>query len=89
MYRSAHTLAGRPPTKITLRVEKRYRNTLIRSRVTATSIEGALELAGEGARVVFPIDAEAFFVPAKQVLRVNLGPEGSEVVLASGHGIGR
>jgi hypothetical protein len=51
---------------ITLRVEKRYGNTLIRSRVAAASIEGALELAGEGARVVFPIDAEAFFASAKE-----------------------
>ena len=49
---------------ITLRVEKRYGNVLVRSRVTAASIEGALELAGEGARVVFPIDGEAFFAKA-------------------------
>jgi hypothetical protein len=66
MYRTAHALAGRSPTMITLRVEKRYGNTLIRSRVTATSIEQALRRAGEGARVVFPIDGEAFFAPAKE-----------------------
>ncbi len=89
MYRSAHTLAGRSPTMITLRVEKRYGNTLVRSRVTATSIEGALERAGEGARVVFPIDAEAFFAPAKQDPRTNRGPEDGEAVLPSGRVIGR
>ncbi len=89
MYRSAHALAGRSPTMITLRVEKRYGNTLVRSRVTATSIEGALELAGEGARVVFPIDGEAFFAPAEGAPRANRGPEDGEVVLPSGHGIGR
>jgi hypothetical protein len=74
---------------ITLRVEKRYGNTLIRSRVTAASVEGALELAGEGARVVFPIDGEAFFAPAEGALRANRGPEDGEAVLALGHGIGR
>ena len=74
---------------ITLRVEKRYGNTLVRSRVTATSIEGALELAGEGARVVFPIDGEAFFVPAEEDRRATRGPEDCEVVLRSRRVIGR
>ncbi len=89
MYRSAHAPAGRPPTMITLRVEKRYGNTLVRSRVTAASIEGALELAGEGARVVFPIDGQAFFAPAEEDPRANRGPEDGEAVLASGRVIGR
>ncbi len=40
-----------------------------RAGVTAPSIERALEIAGEGkpghmVRLVFPIDSEAFFVPA-------------------------
>ena len=40
-----------------------------RVRVTATSIERALEIAGEGkpgrrVRLVFPIDPDVFFVPA-------------------------
>ena len=40
-----------------------------RVRVTAPSIERALEIAGEGkssrkVRLVFPIDSEVFFVPA-------------------------
>jgi hypothetical protein len=74
---------------ITLRVEKRYSSTLIRSRLTATSIEGALELAGEGARVVFPIDGEAFFVPAEEDRRATRGPEDCEVVLRSRRVIGR
>ena len=88
MYRSAHALAGRPPSMITLCVEKRYRNTLIRSRVTAPSIEGALELAGEGARVVFPIDSQAFFAFAKEDFQANRGPEDSEVVLPARRVIG-
>ena len=40
-----------------------------RVRITATSIERALEIAGEGkpgrrVRLVFPIDPDVFFVPA-------------------------
>jgi hypothetical protein len=40
-----------------------------RVRVTATSIERAVEIAGEGkpgrrVRLVFPIDPEVFFLPA-------------------------
>ena len=73
---------------ITLRVEKRYGNTLVRSRVTAASIEGALALAGEGASVVFPIDGQAFFVPAEEGPRANRGPEDNEVVLPLGHVVG-
>ena len=39
-----------------------------RARLTTSSIERALELAGEGkpgrsVRLIFPIDSEAFFVP--------------------------
>ena len=45
-----------------------------RVRVTATSIEGALEIAGEGkpgrrVRLVFPIDPEVFFLPAASGMR--------------------
>ena len=64
MYRTAHALAGRSPAMITLRVEKRYGTASMRFSVTAPSIEEALELAGEGARVVFPIEGEAFFAKA-------------------------
>jgi hypothetical protein len=89
MYRTAHALAGRSPTMITLRVEKRYGNTLIRSRVTAASIEQALRLAGKSARVVFPVDGEAFFASAKEDFRANRGPEDSEAVLPLGRVMGR
>ena len=89
MHRTAHALAGRPPTMITLRVEKRYGNTLVRSRVTARSIEGALELAGEGARIVFPIDGGAFFAPTKQDPQANREPEDGEAVLPARRGAGR
>ncbi len=45
-----------------------------RARITTTSIERALELAGGGkpgrrVRLVFPIDSEAFFVPGDPALR--------------------
>jgi hypothetical protein len=50
-----------PPTMISIRVQKRRGEATVRFRVTAPSIERALEIAGEGARVVFPIDGEEFF----------------------------
>jgi len=46
---------------IAVTVEKSYGTTIARVRVRATSIERALRLAGEGARVVFPIEAELYF----------------------------
>lgn len=49
---------------ITVTIVKSYGPAIVRTRVTATSIERALQLAGEGARVEFPIDPEAFFAPA-------------------------
>ena len=49
---------------ITIHVEKRYGSSTVRSCVTAPSIEQALKLAGEAARVVFPIDGQAFFASA-------------------------
>jgi hypothetical protein len=49
---------------ITIHVEKDYGSSTIRSCVTAPSIEQALLVAGEGSRVVFPIDAETFFACA-------------------------
>jgi hypothetical protein len=53
-------------TTICIRVERRYGPTIVRSSVTAPSIDEALELAGDGARVVFPADGEAFFASAKE-----------------------
>jgi hypothetical protein len=46
---------------ISIRVQRRRGNVTVRFRVTAPSIERALEMAGEGTRVVFPIDGEEFF----------------------------
>ena len=54
-------LAGSFPAVISIRVEKHRGFVTVRFRVTAPSIERVLEIAGEGARVVFPIDAEGFF----------------------------
>ena len=64
MYPTALDLAGRSLPMITIHVEKRYGSSTVRSCITAPSIEQALKLAGEAARVVFPIDGEAFFASA-------------------------
>ena len=64
MYPTALDLAGRSLPMITIHVEKRYGSSTVRSCVTAPSIEQALKLAGEAARVVFPIDGQAFFASA-------------------------
>jgi hypothetical protein len=57
--------AGRLLTMISIRVQKRYGHVTVHTRVTAPSIEQALEVAGEGAKVVFPINGEEFFAFAK------------------------
>jgi hypothetical protein len=46
---------------IAVTVEKSYGTATLRVRVRAGSIERALRLAGQDARVVFPIDPEPFF----------------------------
>ncbi len=46
---------------ITVTVEKRYGAATVRARVSAPTIERAVQLAGPSARVVFPIDGETFF----------------------------
>jgi hypothetical protein len=43
---------------VTIRVVKRYGSATVHYCVTAPSVEQALALSGEGARVVFPIDGE-------------------------------
>ena len=64
---------------IAVTVEKSYGTMTARWRVRAASIERALRLAGEGARVVFPIEAELFFaVPDAQEGIDELSPVGNE-----------
>ena len=46
---------------IAVTLQKTYGTMTARVRVRAASIQRALRLAGEGARVVFPIDAQLFF----------------------------
>ncbi len=46
---------------IAVTVEKNYGTATARVLVKAASIERALRLAGEDARIVFPIDTELFF----------------------------
>ena len=58
---------------IAVTVEKRCGTATPRVRVRASSIERALRLAGEEARVVFPIDARLYFA-AEDI------PEGIEVI---------
>ena len=51
---------------ITVTVEKQYGAsgaTTLRARVSAPTIERAVELAGENSRVEFPIEGETFFCP--------------------------
>ena len=48
---------------VTIKVRKRYGAATLESRVTAESIERAVELAGPGAEIVFPLEPEAFFAP--------------------------
>ncbi len=46
---------------VTVQIEKRYGAATVRSSITARSIELALEIAGPGAEVLFPLDPETFF----------------------------
>ncbi len=69
MHRTDLDRAEDALTTISIRVERRYGPTIVRSSITAPSIEDALELAGDGARIVFPTDGEAFFASAKETSR--------------------
>ena len=46
---------------IKITAERRYGAVTVKSRVTAPSIERAMELAGKGANLVLPIEPDAFF----------------------------
>ncbi len=69
---------------IVVTVEKSYGAATARMRVRAASIERALRLAGEDARVVFPIDAELFFAAEDTQEGIEgLSPVGNEEVMAA------
>jgi hypothetical protein len=69
---------------IAVTVEKSYGAATARMRIRAASIERVLHLAGEGARVVFPIDAELFFAEQDaQEGMEELSPVGNEEVMAA------
>ena len=69
---------------IAVTVEKRNGTATARVRVRAASIERALRLAGEGARVVFPIDAQLFFADKDSPEGiVEILPVGNEEVMAA------
>ena len=48
---------------ITVTIEKRYGAATVRAKVSASTIEWAVTMAGEGARLVLPIEGETFFAP--------------------------
>ncbi len=61
---------------ITVTVEKRYGangDTKVRARISAATIERAVEMAGENARLVLPIDGGAFFAPIEKE-GIDFGP---------------
>jgi len=49
---------------ITVAIKKSHGATTLRAKVSAPTIERAVEIAGPGARVEFPVDGETFFAPA-------------------------
>lgn len=54
---------------VTITVEKWYGasgSTAVRARISAPSIERAVELAGPNICVIFPIDGETFFAPSSR-----------------------
>jgi hypothetical protein len=64
---------------IAVTVQRSYGTATARVRVRAASIERALHLAGEGSRVVFPIEAELFFAaPDTQEGIEELSPVGNQ-----------
>lgn len=50
---------------ITVTIEKRYGAATVHARVSAPTIERAVEIAGPNARVRFPIEGETFFAPER------------------------
>ena len=54
---------------ITVTVEKRYGengDTKVRARISALTIERAVQIPGDGARLVLPIKGETFFAPVEK-----------------------
>ena len=69
---------------IEVMVEKNCGAARAKARVRAASIERVLHLAGEGARVVFPIDAQLFFAAEDTPEGIEeLRPVGNEEVMAA------
>jgi hypothetical protein len=69
---------------IAVTVQKSCGTATARVRVWAASIERALRLAGEDARLVFPIDAQLFFAAQDAQEGIEeLSPVGNEEVMAA------
>ena len=69
---------------IAVTVQKSCGTATARVRVWAASIERALRLAGEDARVVFPIETELFFAPQDTQEGIEgLSPVGNEEGIAA------
>ncbi len=60
-------------------VEVRTHTVVRRVRITAESIERTLELCGENARIVLPIEAHYFFAPENAAESVEEQPTGASV----------
>lgn len=55
---------------ITITVKKAYGAATVQSRISAPTIERAIEIAGANAQIVSPIEPEAFFCsPTPQPLK--------------------
>lgn len=53
---------------ITVTVEKTHGAATVRASISAPTIEEAVRIGGEGARLEFPVDGELFFAPRRGFL---------------------
>jgi hypothetical protein len=60
---------------ITVTVNKTHGAQTVRASISAPSIEEAVRIAGEDARLEFPIDGELFFTPQKGYPVANDGTD--------------
>ena len=65
---------------ITVTVNKTHGAQTVRANISAPSIEEAVRIAGEGARLEFPIDGKLFFAPQEGY---PVAKEGTDYVSAA------
>ncbi|HEX5848478.1 MAG TPA: hypothetical protein VFY59_04720 [Rubrobacter sp.] len=66
---------------ITVTVNKTHGGQTVRASISAPSIEEAVRIAGEGARLEFPIDGELFFAPQQGYPVAKEGTDGASTAL--------